>query len=227
MPAALTADKALASAREAHARALELEEQAAAARTKGQQIDADSVDLIVENPAKAEDVTRQVETQERLARAYATKAAAEHTRAKEHALDALYREAAALDKEAEKRDKDAAKLAQQIAEAHKALEELADAPYVVGPTRTREDGTPTEWAVPADEQLLHDAVRLRRQAAQNRYYVEHGEPATTKHQLDVADVPHSANALAGYSLYDTITEQDRTDLLNRVINGTVYDEAHQ
>ncbi len=225
MPAALTADKALASAREAHARALELEEQAAAARAKGQQIDADSVDLIVENPAKAEDVSRQVETQERLARAYATKAAAEHTRAKEHALDALYREAAALDKEAEKLDREADDLEARIDKALADLKDLSNIDYV-DPFESGNVEPYKEYPARADVDRRARAEELRRRAEQNRYYVKFGTAAVEKSQLNPAHASHGGEpAMTPFSVH--LDSTTHSELLNRVINGTVYDEDHQ
>lgn len=189
-PAAILED-----AREAQAAADDLETKAAAALDEARQIDADSVDLIVDDPAEAERITREVSTRERLANAYRVKARAERTRRDGLILDALTAETARLDLQAEKAEKAATAHQARVDELLAQLEDLDGVSYQVAPTRKDMAGNPIEWPETKGDDLRQDGRRLHYQAAVLRYYLEHKTIPETTLVLDWRDPDGAAHAL--------------------------------
>jgi len=174
---------AVAEARRAEQEACRLEALADEVHAKVQQMEAESVDALVNNPDAAGDVAAQIDAQARLERAYRGKADHFRREAERFRLDALAADAAERLAEAEQMEADADKHAAKVDALLSQLEDLDDIPYQVAPTSYDVDGSANGWGVPKADTMRDEAHLLRILAAHSLYYSRHGETADTVHQL--------------------------------------------
>lgn len=185
-----TTRTALDAARDAAERAATLETKAADARAEAARIDAEAVDVLVDDPAQAERIGREVDAQNRLANAYTVKAGTERAELDKFTREALLIESERLDKHADSLDKKAREHQDKVDELLAQLEDLDGVSYQVAPlewedraaaqTASRSEVFPNTRA----EVMRIEAIRDRFQAAVIRYVLEHGQTPETAAALD-------------------------------------------
>ena len=176
----------LDEARRAQASADDHQSKAQAALDEARQIDADAVDTIVNDPAQAERVTREVSTKERIAAAHTKKAQDEQGRRDGLIRDALAAEAVRLDTRAEKATRAAARHQDAVDELLSRLEELDGVSYQVAPVQDRH-GAGSHYPETRGEEIVSEVEGNRVQASLIRYYLEHGNIPETAKGLDRVD----------------------------------------
>ncbi|WP_180537137.1 hypothetical protein [Micrococcus luteus] len=225
-----TTAAALAAARDAAERAATLETKAAEAHAEAARIDADAVDLLVDDPAQAERIGREVDAQNRLANAYTTKAGAERAEADKIIREALLIESERLDKHADTLDKKAKAHQAKVDELLTQLEDLDGVSYRVAPLERfpgetmRPAGEPETFANTRAEDMENDVIRTRFQASVIRYVLEHGATPERANALDYRD-PNTSPFLV--TLNNEYISQHRdyfiAPLLAAYLAGTILD----
>ncbi|NUL43856.1 hypothetical protein F7P69_01390 [Cellulosimicrobium funkei] len=213
-----TSSDAMKDATTAETKAAELEAKATEAEAAAQRLDADSMAALVDNPGQAEGITSKISAQERLARAYRSKAAEHREKVQSFQREALELEAVDLHREADKLERDAEKQAEKIADALQKLEAL-DGGCKYEPAvsmRDRYTNAPVQWHAPKADQMRADAKTLRARAGHNRYFLEHRRLAAERYELNemLTDTLSTLETM-------WLPEGTTSDLLAQIASGNV------
>ncbi len=216
---------AMRDAATATAKAAELEAQAAEAEATAKRMDTESLAALVDNPEQAEGINAKIAAQERLARAYRLKASECRDKVPNLHREALELEAAELDRQAERIDRDADKLAEKVADARRALEDLDGYAWerkaLEFDSITKEGTTWSVDGAAGDKRGQGETLRIK--ARQNRFYIEHERVAQ---HVDEFRFGPNFNNMSGLPTGPRIDDPDyTTDLLSQIAGGNVPVEA--
>lgn len=212
-------------ARKAHQDAAGFDRQADQVEAEVQRLEAESVDILINDPNQAGDVNRRIDAQDRLVRAYRTKANNKRADVEDLKRDALAREATELEKEGDRLARDAERHEARVDDLLAQLRELNGIKYIResdGDLRDGEDFRVVEKSV--GDKIQEEAGQRQLQARVNRFYLTHGQPPTHSVQLlteeGSLEIPH--NYIPGTWPLDQ--ETSRSDLMKRVLADTWLDE---
>lgn len=220
----------VAQARRADREARRLEALAADVNAKVQQMEAESVDALVNNPDAAGNIGAQIDAQARLGRAYREKAAHHRREVERFKLEALAVDAAALLADAETLEADADKHAAKVDALLSQLEDLDGVAYEVAPSSYDVVGEPSGWGVPGAERMRQEARVLRRQGAHSLHYSSTGDTAETLQELRTSAGDDWLPPLSsGMSVMEgqRLTGDDVSPLLSDVISGAWLEDGSQ
>lgn len=181
-----TTRTALDAARDANDTAENLDAKAAAARAEAARIDAEGVDVIVDDPSQVDRIGREVDAQKRLAGAYSIKAADARVQRDDLIRQALLIESERLDKQADGAEKAAEQHQKKVDGLLAQLEELDGVSYQVAPLKNDGFGLSDSWPTTRAEELRGEVGRDHFRASVIRYVLEHGQVPEYASALDYA-----------------------------------------
>lgn len=223
-PAKRTVATIVQAARTANDAANDHENNAAKVDAEVQRLEAEAVDLLVEDPSRADEVGRKIDAQTRLAGAYRAKARGKRAEVEDLKKDALYLEAAELDAEGERLDREHEKHEGKIAALIKQLEDLDGVPYIRKPEESPGYGEGIRILDNSTgDEIEGRAKGARLRATVNRFYLQFGEPPRHSTQITgewSLTIPNAHIPLA----HTLDPENSRSPLLRGIIDGTWLDE---